>query len=183
MCVDPNVGPIVSSLNPFLPFISAIIALFAVVFGPVVTLFLADRQITANRNLAAEQISQARRTSNKQAVGPMRQGWINSLRERIAALVASSGGIVALREVGDDVNDVLVKVVSLNQTYNEILLMLNPQKSDHAVLEQTIDKLMTLIRNPASDFAEVQRAGYAITFAARAVLKREWDRIKTDDAN
>jgi hypothetical protein len=78
--------------------------------------------------------------------------------------------------------------VRVVETMAQIELSLNLNEEDHRALLDLLSKLVTkCVDNPGSPnpshwvaFWQEQRA---IRKAAAAVLKREWDRVKTDDAN
>ncbi len=61
--------------TPWLPVLSLIVAALAVFVGPFVTAWVARVQMRASL-----------RAANKQIVGPMRQQWIEALRDLIAEL-------------------------------------------------------------------------------------------------
>jgi len=61
--------------------------------------------------------------------------------------------------------------------------MLNPQKEDHAKLEQLLEELIKFVNTPGHTKEEFRNSRAKIVGASRAIFKREWDRIKTEDAN
>jgi hypothetical protein len=178
-----------ANLAPAVPAISAVTALLAVVVGPVVTALLTHRQILAAssamqsqlqnaKRLADDQLQSTRRTANKQAVAPMRQAWINGLRERVAKLPSFAARIKA-----SPANLGVPETVQFAQTHYEILLMLNPGKPDHQALERLVEELVIFIQGDAGAKEEFWAYRLKIVDASRKIFKREWDRIKTEDAN
>jgi hypothetical protein len=175
--------------------ISPAIALLAVIFGPVITWKLTSRQISESRAIEDRRRADSRlddeqrrhderQFANKQIVAPMRQAWINKLRENIATLLQAAFQVAYGPGPSPDVPN-FVRVV---ETMAQIELSLNLNEEDHRALLDLLSKLVTkCVDNPGSPnpshwvaFWQEQRA---IRKAAAAVLKREWDRVKTDDAN
>jgi hypothetical protein len=56
-----------------IPILSLVVAALAVFVGPIISWRIAKRQVTANFA-----------TSNKQIIAPMRQAWINNLRDLLS---------------------------------------------------------------------------------------------------
>ena len=169
--------------------------MLAVVFGPLITWKLTSRQIGEARaaedrrrddaRLADEQRrNDERKVSNKQIVAPMRQAWINKLRENIAELLQAAFQVAS----GPGPMPDIPNFVRLVQTMAEVELSLNLNEDDHKkllyLLSQLVAKSVEHPGNPNPDhwikFWQEQRE---IRLAAANVLKREWDRVKSDDAN
>jgi uncharacterized protein YneF (UPF0154 family) len=62
-----------------IPILSLAVAALAVFVGPFITLRISRRQFELSRRIA-----------DKQIVAPMRQAWINNLREKVAELSSSA---------------------------------------------------------------------------------------------
>ena len=67
------------SLAAWLPFVSLVVAALAVFVGPWISARATNRQVRASLIAA-----------NKQIVAPMRQAWINSLREKVADVLSTA---------------------------------------------------------------------------------------------
>lgn len=65
------------SMNDSIPVLSLIVAALAVFVGPIISWRVAKRQIESSSAVA-----------NKQIIAPMRQAWINSLRDAMAELAS-----------------------------------------------------------------------------------------------
>ena len=104
-----------------IPVLSLVVAALAVFFGPMLSLHVARRQVTSSLEVA-----------NKQITAPMRQAWINSLRDLLAEL--TSVGIVAVPE---DQTHAATRLDRMTHLQYKILLMLNPKEQDHLKLEQS----------------------------------------------
>lgn len=68
-----------SMLAPTLSILSLIVAILAVFIGPIISLRIARRQVCSSLEIA-----------NKQVIAPMRQAWINNLRDLISELTSSA---------------------------------------------------------------------------------------------
>ena len=99
-------------MDEYIPIISVVIALFAVIIGPFVTLYIARRQIKAN------------------VLSPNRQQWINTLRDEISnylAIMARTASATAGR-VGDQeyirtcIEDLCCFKINCNELLHNYLL-------------------------------------------------------------
>ena len=154
--------------------ISLIVAGIAVFFGPWISWLVAKHQIEASSNLSTAQISSALLTSNKQIIAPMRQAWINDLRELLSEILSSAlHYYVAGYE--DRTDQEYQRVTHLE---HKIKLMLNPKEEDHQRLEEKIRNLIESIeQHPkfSDNFPDIHQE---IVSLSRQVLKREWNRVK-----
>src|SRR5688572_28614420 len=66
-------------MDKAIPVLSLVVAALAVVVGPLISWFIAKRQLASSPEVA-----------NKQIVAPMRQAWINNLRDLLAELISSA---------------------------------------------------------------------------------------------
>ncbi len=139
-----------------------LVALCAVIVGPIVTFKVAKRQL----------------------ISPMRQKWIDELRELMSQLLSESRKVVVLSE-GYGLLDAektdesaFHKILYIEQ---KLGLMLNPNEAEHS-------ELLKLVRVIAED---VQLgAGDLIKFGSRIdeaeklcqkILKHEWERVKSGE--
>ena len=141
--------------------LSLIVAVLAVVVGPCVALTIARRQIRAS--LVA---------TNKQITAPMRQAWINKLRELLVELTSSAEHYYVAGY--EDRTDKEYQRVTLLQAH--IRLMLNPNEEDHQHLERLMRRMVTEIEKGKSDVFPVLLI--EVIDLSRKILKREWDRVK-----
>ena len=157
-----------------IPTLSLVVAALAVFVGPLTGWLVARAQIRAASCQATEQISATLLVANKQIVAPMRQAWINSLRDLLAELLSS---LMHYYLAGfEDRSDLEYK--QLQMLEHKLQLMLNPKEEDHVRLEDTIrDMVLALQSEPGFSPAFMEHHSDA-TRRARAVLKREWDRVK-----
>jgi len=120
-------------MNDAIPVLSLVVALLAVFFGPLISLLINRRQIHLSRAVA-----------NKQIIAPMRQAWINRLREMIGKLCTEiflyGHYPVASRNPQPTVKEIL-------HLHEEIKLTLNPSEQSHKDLEIAISDMISAISN------------------------------------
>ena len=150
-----------SQTNTLILFIPSIVAFLAVV--------ISWRSLTiANRQMRA-----AVKIADKQITAPMREGWINKLRDLVAELISLSQRYYA----ADDsfTNEDYQRLVLLEA---KIKLMLNPQEPPHQKLEKEIREIVGIKYKKEVDFLLFVMLRNQVENATRAVLKREWNRVK-----
>jgi hypothetical protein len=125
----------------------------------------ATRQLRANLEV-----------SNKQIIAPMRQAWINNLRDLLSEITSSAlhYHVAGFEERTDQ------EYQHLTHLEYKIRLMLNPRETDHQQLEKLIAQMTGLLGKKGSPDvdAEFQTCHEAVVALAREVFKREWDRVK-----
>ena len=96
--------------------ISLAIALLAVFFGPLISTNIAKRQIESSEKIAL-----------KQVVAPMRQAWINGLRDKVSRLCADAEFCCYSRVSKSDVSpEYKEQARELHRLEKEIALTINP---------------------------------------------------------
>ena len=153
--------------------IALVIALAAVVVGPVIQLQIAKRQIRA------------------QLVSANRQKWIEDLRTRIADfLSASSRSARAMADV--DVPNVADEVLSMERIIQTVTLSMNPEEPAHRSLLAALgDLFVNITEDLQSSLGQTDISDHlktrgpivgdkvaAIQQATRDVIKSEWERVK-----
>src|SRR4029077_2398278 len=114
-----------------IPTLSLIIAVLAVFFWPLISLRIAKRQIESSASVA-----------NKQITAPMRQAWINGLRDLVAELTSSA---LHYFKAGHDFKG-YENFQRLTFLESKIQLMLNPNEEDHQKLEWMIQEMMKALQ-------------------------------------
>ena len=143
--------------------LSLIVAVLAVVVGPYVSLIIARRQIRASLEAA-----------DKQITAPMRQAWINKLRELLAELISSA---LHYYVAGfEDRTDEEYQRVTLLQAH--IQLMLNPNEEDHQRLGVLMGRMVNEIQYEKGKKDEFPDLHIEVSALSQKILKREWDRVK-----
>jgi len=147
-----------------IPVLSLIVAGIAVFVGPLISWWIASRQLSASLEIAMKQI-----------VAPMRQAWINSLRDLLSELASS-----ALHyHVSGFENRTDSEYQRLTLLEYKIKLMLNANEDDHQQLEKSIATMTALIGGATVESSQEFQEIYKLVIElSRNVLKREWDRVK-----
>ena len=144
-----------------LPTLSLIVAALAVVVGPTVSWAIAKRQVRASLEASSRQIT-----------APMRQAWINKLRELLAELTSSALHyyVAGYEERTDDE----YRRVTLLEAH--IQLMLNPNEKDHQRLVALMRSMVAEVEGGKSrEFPGLHTEFIALS---QKVLKSEWDRVR-----
>lgn len=146
-----------------IPILSLIVAVLAVFIGPVFSWLAVRRQVFSSLAVA-----------NKQITAPMRQVWINALRDLTAEL--TSRALHYFVAGFEDRSDAEYQELTLLE--HKIALMLNDAEPDHQQFEKSIREMVgSLSRGKVADddFKEAYERTRAL---ARAIFKREWNRVK-----
>lgn len=152
-------------MKALIPILSLVVAILAVFVGPIISWKITKRQIAASL-----------KTANKQIVAPMRQAWINSLRDLIAEI--SSSALHYYKAGYEDRKDEEYK--RLTELEGKISLMLNFKEDDHKKLHDLIRRLLdSLARGKEGDNTFILTHPEVLALS-RDILKREWNRVKED---
>ena len=114
------------------------------------------------------------KVSNKQIVAPMRQAWINKLRELLAEFTSR-----AAHHYYTDLDNFTAEVgqrLSLLKTH--IQLMLNSNEKDHKDLEALMGEIVGKVLSEKRGQSEFEDLRTKMIALSREILKREWDRVK-----
>jgi hypothetical protein len=152
-------------MQDLIPILSLVIAILAVFVGPIISWKIAKCHVTSSL-----------RAANKQIVAPMRQAWINSLRDLIAEI--SSSALHYYQTGYEDRGDEEYK--RLTDLEGKISLMLNFKEDDHKKLHDLIRRMLdSIAKGNEGDkiFSDLHQKTLALS---RTILKREWDRVKED---
>jgi hypothetical protein len=152
-------------MDSVVPILSLCVAALAVFIGPWISWSIAKRHVHSSLAVA-----------NKQITAPMRQAWINSLRDTLAELSSSA---LHYHVAGyEDREDEEYQRVSLLE--HKVQLMLNPREEDHRKLEELIRRMIGAIGAGKEGDEEFFRTHPRIIDLSRQILKREWDRVKDE---
>lgn len=150
-------------------FVTSCSALMSAVGGPLVSVFVATRQIRSS------------------LISGNRERWAEALRDAIAEYVALVESAAMLHDAAQadpfsqmrDHPQVLELVERLAQARNRIELMVNPTEPGHRELSEPVEQAYRLcLDNNGESRKQVAAVVNAITRAGRAVLKSEWARVK-----
>ena len=157
----------------WLPVLSLLITLAAVIVGPAVAYLVGRRQARVQLAIAYRNV-----------ISPMRQKWINDLRERLAEFISVAAWFYRLwYRVGEtsskaEENEKTLQLVLLR---NQIELMLNPNEADH----ERLRKLLEDVRRASMESARTDEFPAAVQAAndcCKKILKDEWERVKSEQA-
>ena len=150
-------------MDAYISIMSLIVTALAVVVGPMVSWKIAKRQISSSLE-----------TSNKGIIGPMRQAWIDKLRELLAEFTSDT---LHYWEAGfDDRKETEYRRLALLET--QIQLMLNPNETDHQRLECLMHRMVHDLSTGRGQNSEYPNLHPEMIALSRRILKREWDRVK-----
>ncbi|HEX9637730.1 MAG TPA: hypothetical protein VGB99_09360 [Acidobacteriota bacterium] len=150
-------------MDPLIPILSLVVAVGAVLLGPLVSWAIARRQLEAAQSIA-----------NRQLVSPMRQAWINELRSKLAELLSSAlHYFVAGPQDRTD-----ARYRRLAQLEQEVVLMVNPGEEEYKTLLSTIRRMVGSLEEGTQlddQFIELHKQ---VTELAQRILKAEWNRVR-----
>lgn len=141
-------------------------ALIAVIVSPIVSIYVAKRQIRAS------------------VVSTSRQKWIDSLRDQLAEFIAAAHVMGLHRGLNMiETPEFNSRLEQLRLIESKVLLLLNPNEADHKVLAATIGALIPQLfgGDELSKRKVAKEALPRITEQSQSILKREWERVKRGD--
>ncbi len=143
-----------------------LIALLAVVVGPWVAFMIGKKQIEASAH-----------TTNRQIIAPLRQQWINTLRDSISEFCSRATAYKMQGTTKNTAEDQL-KIFELS---NQIELFLNQNESEHNDLFDCIAMVKgNLTSTVPADIDQFWDAEKNIRTKTKIILKKEWERVKTE---
>jgi hypothetical protein len=149
---------------------SPLIAVLAVIVGPLIQLRIAKKQIRST------------------TVSANRQAWINALRENLATIRAYSSDVRELR-VAHTADAAMTAIVQEEARQAKILiakvdLSLNPKEKGHEELLRAVRRLWDISDSVGPNNTrgeEWERAVQDFMGQAKSILKAEWERVKKGD--
>lgn len=150
-------------MDNIIPVLSLVVAALAVFFGPFISLYVAKRQVRSSLEVA-----------NRQITGPMRQAWINALRDLLSELCSSAHHyfVAGFEDRKDD------EYQRLTHLETKIQLMLNAEEDDHIQLEKLIREMVSSLERGKDGDAAFVAVHPKVIALSRQVLKREWNVVK-----
>ena len=162
------------------PFISALVALVAVIVGPFITLKVAKKQIEATSSVAEKQIETSKSVADLQAranvLSKNRQDWINSLRLEIAGFMTSVSVVLPLLFSQKDSIEMYKLLSQMQLHFSRTKLLINPKEPDHAAL---VAKMNDMAQKVLSFDNTISGLNEELVVLAQSILKREWERVKS----
>lgn len=152
-------------MNEIIPILSLTIALLAVFVGPFISWRIAKRQIDSSQ-----------RISNKQIIAPIRQAWINELRNYLSEIISSSHHyfVAGFEDRTDE------EYKRLTELEHRITLMLNPNEEDNENLLKVMRDMMNSINGGKEYDDQFIQSQSKITELSQRILKKEWIRVKEE---
>ncbi len=146
-----------------IPVLSLIVAALAVFVGPLISVRVAKHQVRSSLAVASRQITD-----------PMRQAWINTLRDLLSELCSSAHHyfVTGIEDRQDE------EYRRLTYLETKIQLMLNAKEDDHIQLQETMRELIASLESGKDGESAFAAAESKIIDLSRQVLKREWNRVK-----
>ena len=135
-----------------LAIMSLVVAALAVVFAPAVQWVLGRQQL----------------------IGPMRQAWINNLRKKVSALIATAD---CLYHGGLEVTDRYADLRKIKRLEEEIILTVNPAEEEHQALLKQIRTMIVALESNGKE-QEFLLAEDKTRRLTQTILKTEWDRVR-----
>lgn len=148
--------------------LSLLVALFSVLLSPLVALAVSKRATT-----------NAMRVAKKNIVAPMRQKWIDSVRDTVSELTSLvHHHFIALHDEHPEQTESLKKIHFMER---RLRLLLNPNESDHKELVTRVGKLTHILEFEKSGPNQMAKMDSEIMICAQKILKSEWKRVKDED--
>ena len=145
----------------FVPILSMCVSLAAVIVGPIASFKIAKRQI----------------------VSPIRQKWIDELREIISEYLSECEKLIVLAKDGllnKEFTD-KEKLTRLLYLEQKLKLLLNPKEAKHIELLEVMNSLIEEIHHGVGNLIEFGGRLKGATELAQEILKEEWVRVKSGD--
>lgn len=149
-------------MKDYIPMISALTALVAVVIGPLITLRVSKRQVFA----------------------PMRQAWIYDFRKLISEFIACSAALHSFHNRNSFLTDSEKKEIynRLVHLEAEISLYLNSKESDHIKLIELTSEMVDLTHKKDVSNKDIMvlsgECELKITKISRKIIQKEWNVVK-----
>lgn len=148
--------------------ISAVTALVAIFVGPLVSVYVAKKQI------------------NSSVLSRNRQEWINRPRNVLAELVTIIRHVPPAYAANSITNqEAIAKHGELTEKIELVKLLLNPNETDHQELVRLISaasvQVKDAINQRAGQAVEMEKTAERIISQSQIILKREWNRVKSGE--
>ncbi|MEJ1371037.1 MAG: hypothetical protein RPU61_07060 [Candidatus Sedimenticola sp. (ex Thyasira tokunagai)] len=147
--------------SEIISFLAMLVSLTAVIVGPIVTFKVAKRQI----------------------VSPIRQKWIDELRELISEYLSECEKLLVLGEDGilnkeETDEKIFTRLLYLEQ---KLKLMLNPNEERHIELLKIVKEITEEIHHGVGNIIDFGGKLKGATEVSQKILKEEWVRVKSGD--
>ncbi len=145
--------------------VTAVTALVAVVVGPLLSIYVAKKQI------------------NAAALSTNRQEWINKLRNVLSELITIVRHVPPAYAANSITNqEAIAKHGELTEKVELVKLLLNPKEADHQELVRLISSASTQVKDAINqrqaNASTLENAAERVVAQSQIILKREWERVK-----
>src|SRR5487761_545889 len=132
---------ILTHIESVISFISLVIAFLAVFVSPLIQKYIAEKQMNASLKISMNHQEVSLKIAQKQIESPMRQAWIEEIRELLAKFIQSAnicfqGGLTLAQQ-----QPYRYELLYLR---NKISLMLNLTENDHIDLDNKLREIIGL---------------------------------------
>jgi len=151
--------------------LSLLIALLAVLVGPIVSWLIAKRQAQITLSIA-----------KRHTISPIRQEWIDKLRKHVAEIMSTSHQYFVAHQGDPSEEGKMIADEPFRKRlflYREIELMLNHDEDDHKQLLRQLDKISFAI-GELKTINEFSKGVKEATRLAQKIFKDEWTRVKEE---
>jgi hypothetical protein len=160
--------------NQLVSIISLIVAALAVFFGPIISWVIAKRSASSSEKNISLQTETSLRIANKQIVAPMRQAWINQLRDLIAELTGKCAHYWAagFEDRRDD------EYQRISELECKLALFINQKEEEHNRLLNKAKLMVTFLGHGKEADEDFWQAHKVVIEISQQILKMEWNRVK-----
>lgn len=148
--------------------LSVVVALTAVIVGPLISLYVAKKQIESSMAVADLQ-------ARANVVSKNRQDWINTLRTEIAGFIASATMILPMLVTQRDSLEMHKLLSKLALHLAKTKLLINPEEDDHRILVRKMEEVANHVLNFKGQPHDLTSE---LVGLAQKVLMSEWRRVK-----
>lgn len=148
--------------------LSVVVALTAVIVGPLISLHVVKKQIESSKAVADLQ-------ARANVLSKNRQDWINTLRIEIAGFISSVTMVLPMLLTQKDSLEMHKLLSQLELHFAKTKLLINPKEDDHTAL---ISKMENVKNHVMSFKGQPHELTDELVGLAQKVLKREWERVK-----
>lgn len=158
--------------------LSLVVALVAATAGPLVTMAVVRFQLRMHKEQLEQQARQFREQllqqsgqTKQQVISPMRQQWINTLRDTVAEVLSQA----STRHLSG-ASPTSAERMQLAAREAKLELLINPKESDHLALLQSVRFVVSSIG--CENRQEFHVGHCKAVSIAQKVLKEEWEVTK-----
>lgn len=165
---------------------TAIISIVCLVIGGAIGFFTKYFYENKKINESKKALRQQMITNN---IAPMRQAWINDLRNTMADFLSQCEMLFFVfllykenrfseNEI-DENKDKIIRIKSLMRTYRYLVLLLPANEADSLSIKELLSDAMEQILSDENQDSDISEITTSISKKTQALLKREWEVTKS----